>query len=150
MKDKAFLKTLLIRGAIVVFWIALGTVLFISSRGHTLLIDNKDQESLALEASDLITVYVDGGWGVEYFRDDRDRITVAGTKHRIRIEFSDGTPPFDGKFSLPIKDDMYLLSVPKMVNGIEPFVEVFHVAPDPREAEEEDVPAPDEVEVLAP
>jgi hypothetical protein len=127
-------KRLLIRGGLVLAWLLLGTLLFITSRGHTLLVDNKDFENI--EAPDLITVYVDRGMGVEYFRGDRDRLILAGSKHRVFVEFSDGSPPFEGDFTLPLKDDMYLLSVPKMVNGIEPFVEVFHTAPEPFDDEE--------------
>jgi hypothetical protein len=128
-------KKTLIRGGLVLAWLLLGTLLFIGGRGHTLLVDNRDFEDI--EASDLITVYVDRGWGVEYFRGDRDRLTLTGSKHRILVEFSDGSPPFEGDFTLPIGDDMYLLSVPKMVNGIEPFVEVFHTAPEPFNDEDE-------------
>jgi hypothetical protein len=117
-------------------WLLLGTLLFVTGRGHTLLVDNRDFEDI--RASDLITVYVDRGRGVEYFRGDRDRLTLTGSKHRILVEFSDGSPPFEGDFTLPIKDDMYLLSVPKIVNGIEPFVEVFHTAPEPFNEEAED------------
>jgi hypothetical protein len=79
---------------------------------------------------------VDRGWGLEFFRGDRDRLTLAGSKHRVLIEFSDGSPPFERDFTLPIKDDMYLLSVAKMLNGMEPFVEVFHTAPEPFDDEE--------------
>jgi hypothetical protein len=122
-------KKLLIRGGLVLAWFLLGTLLFVTSRGHTLLVDNRDFENI--RASNLITVYVDRGGGVEYFRGDRDRLTLTGSKHRILVEFGDGSPPFEGDFTLPIRDDMYLLSVPKMVNGIEPFVEVFHTAPEP-------------------
>jgi hypothetical protein len=129
-------KKMLIRGGLVFVWLLLGTLLFITSRGHTLLVDNRDFENI--EASDLITVYIDRGWGVEYFRGDRDRLTLVGSKHRILVEFSDGSPPFEGNFTLPIRDDMYLLSVTKMVNGIEPFVEVFHTAPEPVNEEAED------------
>ncbi|MDR2048865.1 MAG: hypothetical protein LBP69_05370 [Treponema sp.] len=129
-------KKTIIRGGLFLAWLLLGTLLFITGRGHTLLVDNRDFEHI--EAPDLITVYVDRGWGVEYFRGDRDRLTLTGSKHRILVEFSDGSPPFEGNFTLPIRDDMYLLSVPKMVNGIEPFVEVFHTVPEPFNEEAED------------
>jgi hypothetical protein len=128
-------KRMVIRGGLFLAWLLLGTLLFITSRGHTLLIDNRDFENV--EAPDLITVYVDRGGGVEYFRGDRDRLTLVGSKHRILVEFSDGSPPFEGDFTLPIRDDMYLLSVPKIINGIEPFVEVFHTAPEPFNEEDE-------------
>ena len=126
------------RAALILLWVGLGALLFVIYRGHTLLIDNRSTEGL--EAPDLITVSVDRGKGLEFFRGDRDRFPVTGARHRIRIDFSDGTPPFEGEFRLPIRDDMYILSIPKMLNGL-PFVEVFHTAPEPRVPEEEELPA---------
>jgi hypothetical protein len=114
-----------IRAALIVLWIGVGVVLFIFNRGHALLVDNRDLQDLGIRAPDLITVFVDDGNGLEFFRGDRDRFQAAGSRHRILIEFSDGNPPFEGTFTLPIKDDMYILSIPKMISGIEPFVEVF-------------------------
>lgn len=139
-------KTLLIRLIIVAVWIALGALTFVTNRGHMLLIDNKDIPGH--DAPRLITVYVDKGKGVEYFSGDRDRVNVTGTKHRIKIEFTDGTPDFEGEFSLPIKDDSYILSVPKMTAGIEPFVEVFRIAPSP--PAEEETASGEGLEILAP
>jgi hypothetical protein len=118
-------------------WVGLGALLFIFNRGHTLLVDNRNLESPAVRAPDLISVSIDGGKGIEFFRGDRDRVTVTGSKHRISIAFSDGTPPFEGTFILPIKNDMYMLSVPKLIAGIEPAVEIFHTAPEPRTPDKE-------------
>jgi hypothetical protein len=39
---------------------------------------------------------------------------------------------------------MYILSVPKLINGIEPFVEVFHTAREPRAPAEEELPGAEE------
>lgn len=119
-------RRIIIRAALIAIWIGAGAVLFIFSRGHALLVDNRNLQDQSIRAPDMITVFVDDLNGLEFFRGDRDRFQVAGSKHRISIEFSDGTPPFEGTFTLPIKDDMYILSIPKMISGIEPFVEVFH------------------------
>jgi hypothetical protein len=74
---------------------------------------------------------------LEFFRNDRDIFDVGGGAHRIDIEFSDGTPPFTGAFSLPIKHDMYILSIPKLLGGVEPFFEPFYSSdPQPREADQ--------------
>ncbi|MDR1306531.1 MAG: hypothetical protein LBK74_03025 [Treponema sp.] len=116
-------------------WILLGAVLFMTNRGHSLLVDNRDVDP-HIRAPDRISVSVDGKEGVAFFRGDRDRFTVTGSKHRIRVEFSGGEAPFEGEFVLPVKEDMYLLSVPKMLAGTEPFVEVFRTAPEPVRAEE--------------
>jgi hypothetical protein len=123
--------------ALGLLWIGLGALLFVFNRGHTLLVDNRNVEALGLRAPDLIKVSVDGKPVLEFFRGDRDRFTVAGIHHRIRIEFTDGKPPFEGVFDLPLKGDMYLLSVPKMIAGIEPFVEIFYTVPEARVPEEE-------------
>jgi hypothetical protein len=70
---------------------------------------------------------------------------VGGSKHRIRVEITDGTPPFEGRFTLPLAPDMFLLSVPKMINGIEPYIEVFHTQNESQEDEE----SPDDYEAPA-
>jgi hypothetical protein len=138
-------RRLIIRSALILVWLLLGTVLFIFNRGHTLLVDNRDLQDLGIRAPGLIRVSIDGGTPLEFLRGDRDRYSLAGTNHRIRIEFSDGTAPVEGTFTLPIKDDMYILSVPKLINGVEPFVEVFHTVQENRaQAAEEELPAADE------
>ncbi|MDR1399769.1 MAG: hypothetical protein LBJ41_07605 [Treponema sp.] len=142
-------RRICIRAALVLLWIGLGVLLFIVYRGHTLLVDNRNIDG-GPRAPDLITISVDGGKCLEFFRGDRDRFAVTGSRHWIRIEFSDREPPFEQEFSLPIRDDMYLLSVPKMLNDLS-FVEIFHTAPEPR-APEEELPSGDTPfeELLAP
>jgi hypothetical protein len=122
----------IIRLALIAAWISLGILLFVLNRGHSLLVDNKNVESPSLRAPDMITVIVNKGKPLEFFRGDRDLFKVVGGKHRISVEFSDGTPPFETSFTLPLGPDMFLLSVPKMINGIEPYIEVFHTQPEKR------------------
>ena len=118
-------RRFIIKLGVIVIWIALLVILFVLNRGHSLLIDNRNVEDPAIRAPDLITVTVNKQKPLEFFRGDRDIFKVAGSKQRIVIEFSDGTPPFEKVFSLPIGPDMFLLSIPKMINGEEPFFEVF-------------------------
>jgi hypothetical protein len=134
-----------LRVLLALVWIGLGAVLFISSRGHTLLVDNRNLQDLNIPAPDLITVSIDGGPPLEFLRGDRDRLVLGGIKHRIRVEFSDGSPPFEGSFRLPLREDMYLLSIPKLIRGIEPALEVFHTAPEPRLPEAEELPVSEEL-----
>jgi hypothetical protein len=136
-------RRLIFRGGLLVLWVALAAALFVVYRGHTLLVDNRDGENPASRAPDLITLWIDRERGLEFFRGDRDRFSLRGSNHWIRIEFSDGTPPFEGSFTLPLKDDMYLLSIPKMIQGEDPFIEVFRTAPEPRLSDEEDIPGED-------
>jgi hypothetical protein len=121
-------RLVFIRAALIALWIGIGVVLFIFNRGHALLVDNRNLQDEGIRAPGLVTVYVDNQNGLEFLRGDRDRFQVAGSNHRIYIEFDDGMPPLEKTFTLPIKDDMYILSIPKMISGIEPFVEVFHSA----------------------
>jgi hypothetical protein len=119
-------RRIIIRLILVLLWIGCGVLLFIFNRGHTLLVDNRNLENPELRAPDMITVFIDNQSGLEFFRGDRDRFQVAGTNHRIYIEFSDGAPPFESAFSLPIRDDVYILSIPGLMAGLDNSVEVFH------------------------
>jgi len=132
-------RRLLIRLALVVVWIGLGVVLFVLNRGHTLLVDNRNVETPAIRAPDLIMVTVDKRKPLEFFRGDRDIFELGGGSHRIYIEFSDGTPPFEKRFKLPLGPDMFILSIPKMISGVDPYYEVFYTQQESRsvEAEEE-------------
>lgn len=124
-------RKLVIQLSLVLVWIVLGIVLFVFNRGHTLLVDNRNVEEPALRAPDLISVSVDKSKALEFFRGDRDIYAVGGGRHRITIEFSDGTPPFEKTFTLPLGPDMFILSVPKMINGVEPYFEVFQTQSEP-------------------
>ena len=118
-------RRLLIRLALVVVWTGLGVFLFVMYRGHTLLVDNRNVEAPAITAPDMIKVTVDRKKALDFFRGDRDILDLGGGVHRIQIEFSDGTPLFEKRFKLPLWQDMFILSIPKMINGIEPYYEVF-------------------------
>ncbi|MCL2319681.1 MAG: hypothetical protein FWC45_06320 [Treponema sp.] len=123
-------RRLLIRLALVVVWIAIGVLLFVMNRGHSILIDNRNLSSPELRAPDMIKVTMDKLKPLEFFRGDRDMFEVGGGRHRITVEFSDGKPPFTTTFTLPLGPDMFILSIPKMINGIEPYFEVFNSQPD--------------------
>jgi hypothetical protein len=137
-------RRLIIRLALVVVWIGLGVILFITNRGHTLLVDNRNVEDPAhpagatIRAPDLIKVTVNNGRALEFFRGDRDIFEVGGGTHRIYIEFSDGSPPFEKRFRLPLGPDMFILSIPKMINGVEPYYEVFFTQQESRRDDTED------------
>ena len=125
-------RRLIIKIALVAVWLGLGVLLFVMNRGHTLLLDNRNVESPSLRAPDMIKVTVDKTKPLEFFRGDRDIVDVGGGGHRIIVEFSDGKAPFEAHFSLPLGPDMFILSIPKMINGVEPYFEVFKPQPQPR------------------
>ena len=122
----------IIRAALVILWIGLGVLLFITNRGHTLLLDNRNVAEPELRAPDMIKVTVDRKKSLEFFRGDRDIVDVGGGEHRILVEFSDGKTPFEARFRLPLGPDMFILSIPKMINGTEPYFEVFRSQSQPR------------------
>ena len=129
-------RRLVIRLALVVLWIAAGVILFIMNRGHTLLIDNQNIDTL--QASDLIIVTLDKEKPVEFFRGDRDIFRVGGGRHHLRIEYTDGKPPYENTFTLPLGPDMFLLSIPRMTSGADNAIEVFHRQIESRNVEEEE------------
>jgi hypothetical protein len=124
-------RRLIIRAALVLTWVGLGILLFIFNRGHSLLLDNRNVENPSLRAPDFINVRVDKSKNFEFFRGDRDMVNVGGGRHRIIVEYDDGTPRFETTFTLPLGPDMFILSIPKMVNGVKPYFEVFHVQSQP-------------------
>jgi hypothetical protein len=123
-------RRFLVRCGLVLLWGAAGFVIFLLYRGHTLVIDNRNGDLPHLKAPDLITVSIDGGAKLEFLQGEYDRLEVKGSNHRILIEFSDGAPAFEQRFTLPIKNDAYMLSIPKMLNRIEPFVEALDPRPE--------------------
>ena len=131
-------RRLMIRLALALIWISLGIIIFVMNRGHTLLVDNRNVENLGLRAPDLITVTINKKKPLEFFRGDRDIFELGGGTQRIYIEFSDGTPPFEKRFKLPLAQDMFLLSIPKMINNIEPFYQVFHTQQESRRDDTEE------------
>ena len=135
--DSTKQRRLVIRLTLVVLWIGLGILLFVINRGHTVLLDNRDIDGL--RAPDLIIVTLDKGKSLEFFRGDRDIFGVGGGSHRLRVEYTDGKPPFETAFSLPLGPDMFLLSIPKITNGIEGAIEVFHTRPESRNPDEEEI-----------
>ena len=145
MLNKKNARRLVLRIALLVIWIGLGILLFVLNRGHTLLVDNRNVENPSLRAPDLINVAVNKGKPLEFFRGDRDLFKVSGSRQQIAVEFSDGTPPFETSFTLPLGPDMFLLSIPKMINGIEPYIEVFYTQPERRSDDEDSDELPEDI-----
>jgi hypothetical protein len=136
MRNDVKRRRFVIRLALAALWIGLGVLLFVMNRGHTLLIDNQNTGNL--RASDLIRVTLDRGKPVEFFRGDRDIFRVGGGRHRLRVEYTDGTPPYENTFTLPLGPDMFLLSIPRMTSGAGNAIEVFYRQPESRNVEEEE------------
>jgi len=118
-------RRIIIRSILALVWIGAAVLLFVNFRGHTILVDNKGADDGSYAAVDLMKVSLDGGKGVEFFKNDRDRFTVVGSRHRLGVQFVDGRPAVEQEFTLPLGIDVFILSVPKLIAGVEPFLEPF-------------------------
>ena len=136
LQNNPILRKRIIRALIVVLWIGLGVVIILTSRGHSILVDNRDAADESYKAEEFIIVSIDNQKPIEVMRRDRVRFMAVGPNHKIRVEFIDGRAPIEQTFSLELKPDMYLLSVPRMLAGLD-FIEVFVVAREPVSPSEE-------------
>lgn len=116
---------------------------FTFGKGHTIIIDNKDTEDGQAKAFESVTVSVDGQEPLELMAGDRDMTKVRGQGHRVEITVKDQQKR-EMRISLPLSEDTLLLSVPKLVAGIQPAVVTF-VPLEAPPAPEEPQPAADAV-----
>ena len=120
-------KKIIARSILVVLYLVLAIVMFLTGRTHTILIDNKGDEAGTYKAVKGMEVSVDKGEPVEFYKGDRDKFTVKSQKHTIHIEFFDGSEPVTFTVKVPVKYDYVLLSIPKYLAGIEPYMEEFDI-----------------------
>lgn len=126
-KSSPSTKKLLIRLALVAVYIGLLALMLITGKQHTILIDNKDAEDSSYQAVAGMSVQIDRMESAEYYPDDRDMAVVKGQAHKIKIEiFSEGKI-IEKSFKVPYGQSMVLLSVPKMLANLEPWLEPFVV-----------------------
>lgn len=132
------MKRVIIRSSLVVVYILIMVLMLVSGKRHTILIDNKDDPNGAYEAINGMSVQIDNLESAEYYPGDRDKALVKGQKHHIKVELFDDEKVVEADFTVPLNQDMVLLSVPKMVAGMEPFIEPFTVQLE--QAGQEDLP----------
>ena len=120
-------KKIIARSILVVLYLVLAIVMFLTGRTHTILIDNKGDEAGTYKAVKGMEVSVDKGEPVEFYKGDRDKFTVKSQKHTIHVEFFDGSEPITFTVRVPVTYDYVLLSIPKYLAGIEPYMEEFDI-----------------------
>ena len=120
-------KKIIARSVLVVLYLALAVVMFLTGRTHTILIDNKGDEAGTYKAVKGMEVSVDKGEPVEFYKGDRDKFPVKAQKHTIHVEFFDGSEPVTFTVKVPVTYDYVLLSIPKYLAGIEPYMEEFDI-----------------------
>jgi len=134
-------RRLLIRGALLIVYVLIMVLMIYSGRRHTILIDNKDAADGSYRAINGMEVSIDKQESSEYYPGDRDKALVQGQKHTIKINIFDDNSTIEKTFTVPLWSDMMIISVPKMVAGIEPWIEPFTVAEQIEEAQESGPPA---------
>ena len=118
-----------IRSALALVYIALAVLLFVTGRGHTILVDNKADPAGAYPALKAAVVSIDRLKAMEFYPGDRDKFVVQGQRHRIKVKaLAPGSQEREFEFRVPLGQDMSLLSVSRLMAGVEPWIEVF-VAP---------------------
>ncbi len=118
-------KILAIRGGLVLCYLLLALAMFLTGRTHTLLVDNKGGQDGTYRAVNGMTVRVNGGAPEEMLRNDRILLTVKGQRIRLDVEFFDGSPRREFALKIPLFQDTVLLSVPRLLAGMEPALEAF-------------------------
>ena len=121
-------RRLLIRVAVLVVYAGLLALTFVTGKGHTILIDNKNMEDGSVAAIDGVLVSVDGREALELYKGDRDKAVVKGQAHTISVEIISSGKVIKKRISLPIDTEMLLLSVPMLAAGLEPAVVPFVAA----------------------
>jgi len=120
-------RQLVARLVLLVLYVGLGAIMIFTGKQHTILIDNKDVEGTSYTAIDGMSVQVDNLESSEYYAGDRDKAVVKGQNHKIKIEIFDPEQKIEKEISIPFGQSMVLLSIPKLVNGVEPYMEPFTV-----------------------
>ena len=108
-------------GLCIVYVIAIGLV-FTYGKGHTIILDNKDTDDGSVKALETVSISVDGQEQVDLQAGDRDMAKVRGQGHRVEITLNG--QKYQTKITLPLSEDVLLLSVPRLVAG-QPAVEKF-------------------------
>jgi hypothetical protein len=121
-------KRLIVRSALIAVYVALLVLMLLLGKRHTILIDNKEAEDGSYAAIDGMSVQIDSLESAEYYPGDRDKAVVMGQRHKIKVEIFADSKVVEQSFTVPFGQEMLILSVPKLVAGITPYVETF-VAP---------------------
>ncbi len=134
-------RRLIVRGSLIAVYILLMVLMIFIGRRHTILIDNRDAPDGSYRAINGMEVSIDRLESSEYYPGDRDKALVQGQKHTIKINIFDNNQTIEKTFTVPLWSDMLIISVPKLVAGIEPWIEPFTVAEQIEAAQESGPPA---------
>ena len=110
-------KSFVIKVSLLVIYIFLSILMFVTGRTHSVIVDNKASEDGTVKAVNGMTVSVNKDFEAEFFRGDRDKISVKGQTLHVRVQSFDGKISYNGKVKLPIREDNLILSIPLLIAG---------------------------------
>ena len=129
MEPKSKNRRRIVRGILLVAYASVMMGAFMLGKGHTILLDNKDSSDGTVKAFESVTVSVDGQEPIEFMSGDRDMAKVRAQWHTIEVTVN-GKKTVK-KITLPLGQDILLLSIPKLVAGVEPALIPFVAADEP-------------------
>lgn len=115
----------IVRAVLVCVYLGIMALMVVTGRQHTVLIDNADAPDGSYSAVEGMAVQVDRLESSEYYPGDRDKAVVQGQSHKIKVElFMEGRTE-ERSFRVPFGQDMVIIYVPKLLAGLEPWLEPF-------------------------
>jgi hypothetical protein len=124
MNPETKTRRLLVRCALVLVYAGLIGFVFVFGKGHTLILDNKDSEDGSVKAIESLTVAVDGQDPIDLQAGERDMAKVRGQGHWVEITAKD-SQKVERRIKVPLGEEMLLLSLPKLLAGVQPAVIPF-------------------------
>lgn len=118
-------KGIAIRGIICLCYFLLAILMFVTGRTHTLLVDNKGNQDGSYSAVNGMTVVVDNTTSEELLKNDRAKVVVKGQNVKLLVKSFDGSVNQEFRLKIPLLQDTVLVSIPKLIAGIEPALEPF-------------------------
>ena len=136
-------RKLLVRTLLVVLYIGFALLMAVTGKRHTILIDNKDAEDGSYIGVNGMSVQIDSQEASEFYSGDRDKVSVNGPRHRILVETFEDKKKTERQFSIAFSaPEMVILSVPKLLAGIEPYILPFSALQEQNSSREAAVEGP--------
>ena len=142
------LRKILIPAAVVLLCIALGAVMMVIGRGHTIYLDNKtleDYQGQEYKSFEKVVISVKGQEEIKLAKRERDMATCLGQSFHMTLEVTEkkGDQPRveEIDLKLPYSMDGIIVNLPALLAGLpeEAWMTEFIPAPEPEETEEPDV-----------
>lgn len=141
-------KAILIRLIALALCVALGAVMMVIGRGHTIYLDNKtleDYQGQEYKSFEKVVISVKGEEDIKLAKRERDMATCMGQSFHMTLEITEkkGDQPRveEIDLKLPYNMDGIIVNLPALLAGLpeEAWMTEFIPAPEPEETEEPDV-----------